>query len=157
MLLMLAPPAEAAPCAKLSPEQRTLAKKTFGKVYPYACCDETLDRCLKAKKVCKLAKRLRDDVCRRLLKGQDEKKIKNALDRRARSMTELGKKASIDLSWSTPAGAQSGKVQVVVYACARCPFCSRVVPDLYRKATSGGLKGKLKLYFRPFPIRSHKG
>ena len=147
----------AAPCQRLNSAQKKIARKIFAATYPYDCCDETLDRCLKQKKVCKLARRLRDDICRRIARNQDPMKIKNALDRRARSMAPVGKKLMADLSGSPAAGAASAPVTVVVYACARCPFCAKVVPDLYRRVTGGGLKGKVKLHFRSFPIRSHAG
>ena len=147
----------AAPCDRLTAAQRKLSAKIFRTTHPYECCDETLDRCLAQIKVCKLAKRLRDDICRRIVGGQDEKKIRNALDRRARSMSPAIKKASFDLRHAPPAGSASAPVTVVVYACARCPFCSKVVPDLHRLVIRGGLRGKVKLHFRPFPIRGHKG
>ena len=149
--------ARAAPCDKLNAARRQQAAKLFAATYPYACCDETLGRCLKQKKVCKLALRLRDDICRRLSRGQDPKKIKDALARRARSMTAVGARITPDITAATPVGPAAARVQVVVYACARCPFCAKVVPLLHRKVTSGRLKGKVRLYFRPFPIRTHKG
>lgn len=147
----------AAPCDRLTAAQRKLSQKVFRSTHPYACCDETLDRCLARHKVCKLAKRLRDDICRRIVRGQDEKKIRNALARRARSMSPTLKKATFTLRHAPVAGKSTAPVTVVVYACARCPFCSKVVPDLHRLVTRGGLRGKVKLHFRPFPIRGHKG
>lgn len=147
----------AAPCDRLSGERRALADKITRATYPYDCCDESLDRCLAQKKVCKLARRLRDDICRRVARGEDEKKVRSALDRRARSMTPGVKRASIDLGGAELAGDPKAKVVVVAYACARCPFCSKVVPDLYRLATAGPLRGKLALYFKTFPISGHKG
>lgn len=153
--MLLAPVAWAAPCDALDAEQKATVKKLLPQIYPYDCCDETLDKCLAQKKVCKLAKRLRDDICRRVARGQDPKAVKNALDRRARSMTPTGKKASYDLSAAALLGEDKAPVTVVVYACARCPFCSKVVPELH-KLISGPLKGEVKAYFRPFPIRSHE-
>jgi len=149
--------ARAAPCDRLSAGQRKLAHTLFKATHPYDCCDDTLDRCLKQFKVCKLAKRLRDEICRRLIKGHSDKQIRGALDRRARSMTVAIKNASFDLSTAPLAGDRAAKVTVVAYACARCPFCSKVLPDLHRLVESSGLKGKVKLYFRPFPIRDHPG
>ena len=159
LILALTAPAaaQAAPCQRLNAAQKKIAQKIFSATYPYDCCDETLDRCLRQKKVCKLVRRLRDDICRRIGRNQAPKKIKDAMDRRARSMTAVGKKLVADLSLGKPAGAAKAPVIVIVYACARCPFCSKVVPDLHRKVVSGGLKGKVKLYFRSFPIRSHAG
>jgi len=157
MLTLVTTHAAAAPCDRLSDGKRGLAEKLFRNTYPYDCCDESLDRCLKQKVVCKLAKRLRDDICRRVLRGDDEKKIKAALDRRARSMLLTPKRAGIDLSGATPVGDPKGKVVVVAYACARCPFCSKVIPELHRIVTASGLRGKAVLYFKPFPISGHAG
>jgi protein-disulfide isomerase len=156
LLCLLPAGVEAAPCDRLSASQRALSQKIQRATYPYDCCDETLERCLKQKKVCKLAKRLRDQICRMLLKGKDEKQIGVALDQRARSMTPMGKPAVIDLAGAPAAGEARAPVTVVAYACARCPFCSKVLPDLHALVTAGQLKGKVKLYFKPFPIRGHK-
>jgi protein-disulfide isomerase len=149
--------ADAAPCDRVPAEKRGLLARLLRSTHPYDCCDETLERCLKQKSVCKLAKRLRDDLCRRVARGDDEKKIKLALERRARSMTPTPRRSRHDLSGVAVAGDPKGKVVVVVYACARCPYCSKVVPELHRLASSSGLKGKLAVYFRPFPISGHRG
>jgi protein-disulfide isomerase len=135
---------------------RASAEKLFRSTYPYDCCDESLDRCLKQKRVCRLAVRLREDICKRVAAGQDEKHIRSALERRARSMMP-GKRVSFDLSAWEPAGNPGARVVVVAYACARCPFCSRVLPDLHRLVSSGRLKGKVALYLKPFPISGHAG
>lgn len=157
-LLLCAPHvAAAAPCDRLSGDQQARAKRLFAATYPYDCCDETLDRCLRQKRVCKLAQRLRDAICRRLRRGEDDKRIATALERRARSMLPSATRAQLDLAQAELAGAANAPVQVVVYACARCPFCSKVVPELHRLATDSGLKGKIALHMRPFPISSHKG
>jgi len=155
-LILLSSRALAAPCDRLSPAQKKTAQELFRSTYPYACCDESLDRCLKQRKVCKLAKRLRDAICRRVLKGQNAAAIRSALDRRARSMMPT-KPVAIDLGQAPRAGAADAPVTVVAYACARCPFCSKVVPQLHQLVTDGGLKGRVKLHFRTFPIRSHPG
>jgi protein-disulfide isomerase len=156
-LVLLPQSGRAAPCDRLSGEQRKLAAKIQRATHPYDCCDETLDRCLKQKNVCKLAKRLRDNICRLLLKGKKEKEIVSSLDRRARSMTPMGKKATFDLSKAPVAGDPNAPVSVVAAACARCPFCSKVLPDLHKMVTTGPFKGKVKMQFRPFPIRGHPG
>ncbi len=149
-------PARADACGQLGGDRRTLAEKLFRSTYPYDCCDESLDRCLQQKRVCRLAVRLREEICKRVAAGQDEKRIKSALERRARSMMP-GKRVSIDLSAWEPAGDPRAQVVVVAYACARCPFCARLIPDLHRLVSSGRLKGKVALYLKPFPISSHAG
>jgi protein-disulfide isomerase len=53
------------------------------------------------------------------------------------------------------AGDEGAPVVLVVYACARCPFCSKIIPPLYEEVSQGSLKGKARLYFKVFPIRGH--
>lgn len=156
LLLLGSGPALGAPCDRVPAAKKPLLEKLLRATYPYDCCDETLERCLAQKRVCRLARRLRDDICRRLVRGEDEAKVKAALERRARSMTPGGRKASFDLARAPVAGEPKARLTVVVYACARCPFCAKVVPELHRIATAP-LKGKVALHFRPFPISSHKG
>lgn len=156
------PAAHAAPklpqaCKALSGSKQALASKLLASQHPYACCDETIAACLKQKKVCRVAWRLAGSVCRRVAAGEDEKTIVRALSRRARSMLPgLGKNPVIVLKGWPAAGAADAKVTLVEYACARCPFCSKVTPGLHAAVTKGALKGKVRLIFKPFPIRNHK-
>jgi protein-disulfide isomerase len=71
-------------------------------------------------------------------------------------MLPLRTPAQIDLTSSPVAGDQEAPVVLVVYACARCPFCSKIIPPLYGEISQGRLKGKARLYFRVFPIRGHE-
>ena len=68
-----------------------------------------------------------------------------------------GRKAAIDLSLAPAAGDDGAPVQVIAYTCARCPFCSKIVPKLHTEVTRGVLKGKARLHFKTFPIRGHEG
>jgi protein-disulfide isomerase len=159
LAVTLAPAAARAggPCDRLTTDkQRQLVAALLASQHPYDCCDDTIAACLRQKKVCKLARRLRDDICRRVEKGQDRPAIERALRRRAESMTPFGPPAKIDLVTAPVAGAAQAPVTLVVYACARCPFCAHAVPQLYRAVTEGAFRGRVKLYFRIFPIRSHK-
>lgn len=47
-------------------------------------------------------------------------------------------------------------MKLLIGLCARCPCCARVIPALHREVTSGRLAGRVALYFRLFPIKSHK-
>jgi protein-disulfide isomerase len=46
-------------------------------------------------------------------------------------------------------------VTIGVYACLRCPFCSRLIPDIYDCIDSGCMQGQAKMIFKPFPVKSH--
>jgi protein-disulfide isomerase len=103
-----------------------------------------------------LAWRLAENVCRRVAGKEDKDKIIRGLSRRARSMLTTGRKVAIDLNGVSSVGNADAPVTLVEYACARCPFCAKITPELYEAITGGSLKGKVKLYFKPFPIRSHE-
>ena len=144
-------------CDALTSAQKRLAERLLASEYVYDCCDETIARCLMARPTCALAVRLADNVCRRVAQDQDEARIRRALSRRARSMLGSGTHAEVDLSNASMHGSPDAPVTVVVYACARCPYCSRLVPALHRAETAGPLQGDVRLVFRTFPIRGHEG
>jgi len=147
---------QAPACEALSGPGRTLARRILDTEHPYDCCDDTISRCLAARPTCSLAVRLANDVCRRVAAGQDETRIRRALSRRARSMIGGGPKATVDLAGASVVGDEGAPVTVVVYACARCPYCSKLVPALHAQL-QGRLKGLARLGFRTFPIRGHEG
>jgi protein-disulfide isomerase len=144
-------------CAALSPTQRAAAERIMGSVYPHDCCDDTLAACAKSAPS-RLVTRLRAEVCRRVAEKEKDAEILRALEKRGASMIALSAPAITDLSQVAWAGVNAGKgkrVDVVVYACARCPFCSKSIPALYEAVTRGPLKGKARLAFRLFPVRGH--
>ncbi len=145
-------------CDALIGSEKAIADKIMSTSYPYDCCDKTIDKCLKEKKVCKLAVRLAGEICLRVSKGESEDDIKTALSRRAKSMMAAGKKYEIDTTvFDTWIGDEDSKVTLVAYMCGRCPFCAKMTPKLYTAITKGNLKGKVKLHIRIFPIKGHKG
>ena len=155
--MLIAGTARGAPCDRLrGAEQKATVDALLRTQHAYDCCDETIAQCLKKPRVCKLARRLRDDICRRVEKGETPEAVERALRRRAESMLPGGRPASIDLAQAAMAGDPAAKTTVVVYACASCPFCAKVIPEVYRAVTTGSSKGKAKLYFRLFPIRGHQ-
>ena len=64
-------------------------------------------------------------------------------------------RAKIDLRGLPSAGTPEAPVTIAEYACARCPYCSKITPRLYEAIVDGRLKGKAKMYFKTFPIRGH--
>jgi len=144
-------------CDALTPAQRQLAARLLASEYVYEGCDDTIARCLEQRPTRALAVRLADTVCRRVAAGQDEQRIRRGLSRRARSMVGGGPPAKIDTAAAPAVGDAAAPVTVVVYACARCPYCSRLVPALHREVAAGTLRGSARLLFRVFPIRGHEG
>jgi protein-disulfide isomerase len=144
-------------CDALSGEARKVALELLKSQHAYDCCDKSLFQCLEKKPTCTLVKRLSDDICRRVSKGQSRADIERELSRRATSMMPTGKQYVIDTKSTSVAGSNDGKVTLAVYLCPRCPFCATLLPGLYESVTKGRLAGKVKLVARPFPVRAHPG
>ena len=144
-------------CDALSDRDRVLAREIFSILHPYDGCDGTFARCLAARPPEPVVLRLASFVCRQTQAGRSRLQIEHALTRRAQSLLPLGRRAQIQLDEATRAGAEHAPVTAVVYACARCPFCRVVVPALHAAVTDGPLAGKVRLYFRPFPLKDHPG
>jgi len=144
-------------CAVLVPEDLKRASALTQTERGYACCQDTVAACLAAPQPCALTTRLAAEICRRVDAGEDDQQVSQHLALRASSMVPTDHPATFDLSRSPPLGDASAPVQVVVYACVRCPYCARLVPQLIEAVASGPLKGKARLYYRPFPLKGHAG
>ncbi len=144
-------------CDDLTGPRRQLAEQLLTTEYLYDCCDDTVAACLEREPTCALAVRLADNICRRVADGQNEGDIRRALSRRARSMVGRGAPAEIDLSSAPTTGPEDAPVTVVIYACARCPYCSKLIPELHREVARPQLENDVRLAFRVFPIRGHPG
>lgn len=144
------------PCAGLTASQKAVVDQVFSSQHPYDECDRTFAECLQARPVAPLVQRLAAWICRKARAGQDAKAIARSLEKRGLSMLRSGKTSQIDLSSAPKAGCAKAKVQVVLYVCARCPYCARLLPALYREVAGGRLSGKVALYYRLFPIKAHE-
>ncbi len=143
-------------CERLSKEEKARAEKLLSEIKLYDCCDDTVSNCLKKEKVCRLAERIKEEICLLIREKLKDENIRAEISNRAKSMTPQLKKPEIELDDSFMAGDKEAKVTVVSYICARCPFCAIITPKLHKEITEGRLKGKAKLYIRPFPLKSHE-
>jgi protein-disulfide isomerase len=145
------------PCAGLGRADRARTLRLLGQIYPHDCCDESLARCLQASTRCGLVERLASNVCRRVAAGQQRQQILRAMARRADAMLTLTLAPSpprtLDLRGAEAAGDPAAPITVVEFADARGPSCARVTPGLHRAVVQGPLRGKVKLYFKLFPMR----
>lgn len=58
--------------------------------------------------------------------------------------------ARIELDPRMSVGDSSVPVVLVLYACGRSKTCSELVPRLHREVLGGRLRGKVRLYLRPY-------
>ncbi len=155
-LTLPAPAAAKSPCEGLSGAARAKAEELLATLSPYACCEGTFAQCLAAEAPAKLVRQLADGVCRRATEGEGEDAIKRWLADRKASLVS-GPTKTIKAEATHFAGAADAPVEVVVYACARCPYCKMSVVPTYQAVTGGALAGKAKLAYRLFPLKSHEG
>jgi protein-disulfide isomerase len=158
LVLFMAPAAaraQAPACDALPADRKAIAREIFGALHPYDGCDETFARCLAAKPPQPIVVRLASDICRQVKAGDDRKLVERSLSKRAQTMLASGPRATIALDEATRAGSAQAPVELVVYACPRCPFCKDMVTALYQAITDGPLAGKARLYLRPFPLKTH--
>lgn len=159
LMLLLSPAfsSQATACEGLDAGKQGLFDRLLATLHPYDCCDDTLEACQKKTPLCPLVPRLTADVCRLVKEGKTQAEVEHAMLRRAQSMTPGGKPVTIEMDDAVLLGEPDAPVSVVIYACTRCPFCRVAVLELYREVTEGALKGKVKLHFRPFPLKDHPG
>jgi protein-disulfide isomerase len=68
-----------------------------------------------------------------------------------------GRKAKISLMGLSVAGDARAPITLVEFACPRCPYCATMTPTIYEAVVNGRLQGKVKLFFKTFPLRGHRG
>jgi len=142
-------------CDRLAGPQESLAAAILADQRPYDCCRDSIAECLEQEPTCVLALRLAENICRRVASGQSKEKIAEVLWQRYRSML-LGKsRAKVDLTGLPAAGDANAPITLVEYGCPRCPYCAKTTLAMHDAVLNGPLKGKIKLYFRTFPIRGH--
>lgn len=143
-------------CEKLTQDQSAQAEALHKKINPYDCCDDTIKGCMDGGTECSLVFRLANDVCRQVAGGVEPAQIERAMDRRAQSMVVGFRTAKIAVDPATLVGDPEAPVTLVMYACATCPYCSVISGQLYDEIRTGTLKGKVKLYYRYYPLRNHE-
>jgi protein-disulfide isomerase len=152
-----ATPGDVECCQHLDTDELAHATELMGQHFLYDGCDDTVAACLAQPDPCPLAGRLAGEICRRVGRGQSDEEIATQLQLRSRTMVPGGPVAQIDLDGAPSFGDPAAPVVLVEYACVRCPFCSRITPDLMQAIESGVLAGKVRLVFKLFPIKGHEG
>lgn len=143
-------------CRQLNAKDKTRAIALFRTLHAYDYCDERLEQCLTSKTPNPLVVKMSAAICRLIAKGKRDSEIISLFNARGRLVTQMEKSVVIKTPGWPRVGPEKTKVEVVEYACARCPFCSKITPKLHQALTKGKLKDRVRLVFKPFPIRNHK-
>ncbi len=147
--------AQTASCDALPADAKAVAKTVMDSSYLYDCCDDTITKCLAKTPTCSLATRLANDVCRLAQNGKSAEDITHILEQRAMTMSEINPPVQIPLKPEYVWGNPQANVVVSVYLCGRCPYCSRHVPTTVKALEAAGMKDKVALNLRLFPIKTH--
>lgn len=143
-------------CRQLKGSDKSMAKQVFSDLKGYGCCTKSLAECLRKAPRCVNTERAAADLCQRIASGDTSVEVREAYQSRMATMSAQTKRYTFDTKGAPIAGNAEAPVTLVEYACATCPACGRVTPELYQAVTTGPLKGKAKLVFRPFPLRNHE-
>jgi protein-disulfide isomerase len=147
---------EVAACQAVTGEDRARVERLAATQYLYDCCDDTVAACLAVPEPCPLAERLAGEICRLVEAGRTDVEIDQALKLRARSMMPGGPTATFDLEGAPVMGPPEAPVELVMFACIRCPFCGRMTLEL-EEQVQGELAGKVRWYVKLFPLKGHPG
>jgi protein-disulfide isomerase len=125
-------------------------------IQSYGCCTDTVAACLKnTDHACRTPALWANEICRLAKKGNALKDIKDAAEKRKNAMDPSAKVYPIEVLPEHIWGNPEAKVILSIYLCGRCPYCSRHVPAMLRAIESAGLKDKLAVNLRLFPIKTH--
>lgn len=150
-------PADITGCADMNLAQQDRLAALMAAHHPYDGCDGTIASCLAQDEPHPLARRLTGELCRRIKAHETDADIATALTLRERSMAPGGRLAVTNLDGVPMLGDPAAPVEVVLYACLRCPFCARLTTALMDQIEQGALRGRVRLYMKIFPLKGHPG
>lgn len=137
----------------LSPEQRATLVAWAKEAFCHCGCPHTVATCLKEHASCRHAPRMARLAARLVRAGAKGQDLATTVDAYYAS---FDKRAKLDLDgWGPPLGNPGAPVTIVEFSDFTCPYCALARPALetFVKARAG----RVKLFFKPFPIASHPG
>ncbi len=115
----------------------------------YGDCSDTVATCFE--RGTKSGRRLARLIIYLVQKGATDEDVSTFIDQRRASAT--GAPKAIDTTLAPLFGPADAPVVVAEFADFECPFCARVTPVL--KEVIAAEKGKARLYFKHFPLKTH--
>jgi protein-disulfide isomerase len=137
----------------LTPPQKDVLARVLADEFCYCGCPHTLLGCLTEHKDCRHAPRMSALAARLAGMGLSSNEIIRILTDYYASF-DKAKRARIEVaSLGPPLGDPKAPITLVEYADFECPFCQQLRPRL--EAFVKAHPGRVKLYFKPFPIPGH--
>lgn len=143
------------PIEGLSAEQRQVVAAWAKDTYCYCGCPHTVSECLRGHEGCHHGKRMARLAARLIEAGAKPAELPRMITDYYASF-DLRKRSQLDLfGWDPPLGEKTAKVTVVEFSDFTCPYCQVFRPVLEKFVEER--PGRVRLFFKPFPIESHPG
>lgn len=137
----------------LSPDQKEKVLAWAKGEFCYCGCPHGLSQCLREHRSCRHAPRMARLAVRLARSGAKPDELKKAIDD---YYSSFDRRARLDVSqFGPPLGEPSAPVAMVEFSDFTCPYCQLVRPAL--EAFVKARAGRVKLFYKPFPIESHPG
>jgi len=138
----------------VGPEQRKLVAQYAQGDFCYCGCPHTVASCLLTHQTCKHAARQAHLAAG--VAGAPGATVDAIRGFVARYYSSFDRRAKLDVAgYGPPLGDERAPITLVEYSDFTCPFCQSFRPTL--EAFVAAHAGRVKLYFKPFPIESHPG
>lgn len=136
------------------PDEQRAAVLDFAKgAFCYCGCPHTLAQCLSEHRTCKHAPRMAAFAVRLARAGVKKPELGRIV---ASYYASFDRRAKLDVSrFGPPLGSPGAPVTLVEFSDFTCPYCRVVRPRL--ESFVEGRAGRVKLFYKPFPIESHPG
>lgn len=136
-------------------EQRQLLARWASGDFCYCGCPHAVGSCLLKHSACKHSKRM-VRLAAGVLAVEPKAKPELVQGMVTQYYASFDTRATLDLAaWGPPLGEEKAPVSLVVFSDFTCPYCRVSRPVL--EAFVAAHPGRVKLYFKPFPIASHPG
>src|SRR5512137_273866 len=141
------------PLDGLSPAQQQAVAEIAQEEFCYCGCPHTVSQCLRQHGGCHHAKRMARLAARLTGGGLPKAEVQKTLLKYYASF-DRPRRARLDLdAFGPPLGDPKSPVTLVEFSDFTCPYCQLIRPALEKFVA--GRAGRVKLYFKPFPIESH--
>ena len=141
------------PLDGLSAAQQQLVAEVAKEEFCYCGCPHTVSQCLRQHAGCHHAKRMARLAVRLAMAGLPKAEVQQTLTRYYASF-DRPRRARLELDgFGPPLGDPAAPVTLVEFSDFTCPFCQMLRPVLEKFVSDR--PGRLKLYYKPFPIESH--
>jgi protein-disulfide isomerase len=138
----------------IGPEARQLLARYAQGDYCYCGCPHTLASCLLSHHSCKHS--ARQTRLAAAVAGAPGATVEAVRAFVSRYYSSFDRRLKIDVAaYGPPLGDEKAPVTLVEYSDFTCPFCQSFRPVL--EAFVAAHPGRVKLYFKPYPIESHAG